>query len=449
MRETACSMQKTQKPTRPDSSENIWKDLTVKKRRTKQNNFPPSVTAHMSEATPNVSSGLDGSLPLIGNTGDASSTDEEKHHRLSEYKAKGKSDQQRRREEQLQRQKNKRGNLAELARKLATEHVDEDAASAENRIQTPAPQPTQATMEVVSISKEEREKQLEERRANFYRNQLMLPEYMQDVPSDLIGNWFVVPCPSTPQKCLVIASGGVTTSRLTTGVLLNKFSSNLPGGSRIQGGSRNSFTILDCIYHPDTQTYFVLDLMAWRGCLYYDCATDFRYLFFCFLWLFVICLRCDVSCCACSWDCKLLDCCSCSALHVMRNGSVTDVYLIVWYLTFFSFAVAGMQNFLDEFQTQRSCVSHGVTREPFSFCAFTFLWVWHGWFACCCRRPLSCATRRFTVLQQTNSVHFWNNTLVVLFTIGKLSSVFGNAATATGTATSATDAVVTNTVCKN
>jgi len=201
---------------------------------------------------------------------DVTNTEDVEHHRLADYKAKGKPDQQRRREEQLQRQKHKRGNLADLARKLANDHIGDET----NALDTPVV--AQESMEVVRLSKEEREKQQEDRRAAFYRSQLMLPEYMQDVPSDLFGNWFVVPCPATPQKCLVIASGGVTTSRLASGILLNKFSSNLPGGSRAQGGPKNSFTILDCIYHPDTQTYFVLDLMAWRGCLYYDCATDFR-----------------------------------------------------------------------------------------------------------------------------------------------------------------------------
>jgi len=104
----------------------------------------------------------------------------------------------------------------------------------------------------------------------------MLPEPMQEVPHDLIGGWFVVPFPSYSKRCLVTTSVGQTTSRLDNGVILHQFPSALPNGSRGQQSQKNA-CILDCVFHEPTSTYFVLDLMTWRGNLYYDCATDFRF----------------------------------------------------------------------------------------------------------------------------------------------------------------------------
>lgn len=53
-----------------------------------------------------------------------------------------------------------------------------------------------------------------------------------------------------------------------------RFSSNLPGGSAAgrRGGSKGGgYCILDCVFHELDQTFFVLDMMAWkvsrRGCL--------------------------------------------------------------------------------------------------------------------------------------------------------------------------------------
>ncbi|ERE75100.1 snurportin-1 [Cricetulus griseus] len=38
-----------------------------------------------------------------------------------------------------------------------------------------------------------------------------------------------------------------------------------------------NYTILDCIYSEVNQTYYVLDVMCWRGHPFYDCQTDFRF----------------------------------------------------------------------------------------------------------------------------------------------------------------------------
>ena len=55
---------------------------------------------------------------------------------------------------------------------------------------------------------------------------------MLDIPEDLKTNWFVLPRPEG-QRALVIASRGITISRLRNGRTLHTFPSALPNGNRI------------------------------------------------------------------------------------------------------------------------------------------------------------------------------------------------------------------------
>ena len=43
---------------------------------------------------------------------------------------------------------------------------------------------------------------------------------------------------------------------------------------------QNDYTILDCIYHEMSDTFYVLDLMCWKQQPFYDAPTSFR-----FFWL--------------------------------------------------------------------------------------------------------------------------------------------------------------------
>ncbi len=40
---------------------------------------------------------------------------------------------------------------------------------------------------------------------------------------------------------------------------------------------RDGHCILDCIFHPHDDTYYVLDMMSWKGYNLYDSATEFRF----------------------------------------------------------------------------------------------------------------------------------------------------------------------------
>ncbi|XP_007478251.1 snurportin-1 isoform X2 [Monodelphis domestica] len=109
-----------------------------------------------------------------------------------------------------------------------------------------------------------------------YANQLMLSEWLIDVPSDLGQEWIVVVCP-VGKRALVVASKGSTTAYTKSGYCVNRFPSLLPGGNKRTSTTGKDYTILDCIYSELNQTYYVLDVMCWRGHPVYDCQTDFRF----------------------------------------------------------------------------------------------------------------------------------------------------------------------------
>ncbi|XP_014489900.1 snurportin-1 isoform X1 [Vigna radiata var. radiata] len=114
----------------------------------------------------------------------------------------------------------------------------------------------------------------------WFAKQLMLPEWMIDVPNNLAQDWFVFARPSG-KRCFVVSCNGTTISRLRNGSILNRFPSALPSGARKkESGSSQSYSILDCIFHELDQTYYVIDMVCWRGYSLSDCTAEFR-----FFWL--------------------------------------------------------------------------------------------------------------------------------------------------------------------
>lgn len=58
---------------------------------------------------------------------------------------------------------------------------------------------------------------------------------------------------------------------------MDVFESNLPaGGSNYKGNKTTDYCILDCVYDQTTFTFYVLDMMCWKGHPIYDCDTEFR-----------------------------------------------------------------------------------------------------------------------------------------------------------------------------
>uniref|UniRef100_A0A2P2JMP8 Snurportin-1 n=1 Tax=Rhizophora mucronata TaxID=61149 RepID=A0A2P2JMP8_RHIMU len=116
----------------------------------------------------------------------------------------------------------------------------------------------------------------------WFARQLMLPEWMIDVPDRLSQDWYVFARPAG-KRCFVVSSNGTTISRLRNGSILHRFPSALPNGAKKTkdiSGPGQSYSILDCIFHESDQTYYVIDMVCWRGYSLYDCTAEFR-----FFWL--------------------------------------------------------------------------------------------------------------------------------------------------------------------
>uniref|UniRef100_A0A7N4PHX5 Snurportin-1 n=1 Tax=Sarcophilus harrisii TaxID=9305 RepID=A0A7N4PHX5_SARHA len=180
------------------------------------------------------------------------------HPRLAQYKSKYSSlEQSERRRKLLELQKSKRLDYVNHARRLA----EDDWTGLDNE-----------------EDKEEEGMDIDTGRKlpRRYANQLMLSEWLIDVPSDLGQEWIVVVCP-VGKRALVVASKGSTTAYTKSGYCVNRFPSLLPGGNKRTSSTGKDYTILDCIYSELNQTYYVLDMMCWRGHPVYDCQTDFRF----------------------------------------------------------------------------------------------------------------------------------------------------------------------------
>ncbi|NXN92740.1 SPN1 protein, partial [Rhinopomastus cyanomelas] len=184
------------------------------------------------------------------------------HPRLSAYKPRGGPGQTERRQRLLRLQKERRLDYVNHARRLA----EDDWAEMESE-------------EKEVEEEEEMDMDAGKKLPKRYANQLMLSEWLVDVPVDLEQEWLVVVCP-VGKRALVVASRGTTAAYTKSGFCVNRFPSLLPGGNRHNSTSDKVYCILDCIYSEAEQTYYILDVMCWRGHPVYDCQTDFR-----FFWL--------------------------------------------------------------------------------------------------------------------------------------------------------------------
>ncbi|EMS59538.1 hypothetical protein TRIUR3_16757 [Triticum urartu] len=80
------------------------------------------------------------------------------------------------------------------------------------------------------------------------------------------------------KRCMVVSSNGITISRLRNGTILHRFPSALPNGSKKGlSGPASSYSILDCIFHEPDETYYIVDMICWRGYSLYDCTAEFRF----------------------------------------------------------------------------------------------------------------------------------------------------------------------------
>ncbi len=152
------------------------------------------------------------------------------------------SEQSKRREKLLERQKQSRRDLRNHARSIA--HDEQPSRGTEfkrkRELEDDSLLPGEPSTKAYAISydlsrelAEENKKRIEERVRQKYSNILMLPEEMLEVPDDIQENWFAVPLPVGGKRCAVYSAKGRTTSRLRNGAILHRFNSNLPGKPNI------------------------------------------------------------------------------------------------------------------------------------------------------------------------------------------------------------------------
>jgi snurportin-1 len=198
------------------------------------------------------------------------------HPRFGAYKSAPTSDprqnQQVRRERQLAHQKKRREDFINHARALADGDVDTSAVAGEMDEGDEAEVHDMDTGGGDGDGGAYRPRKLYKQ----YRNQLMMSEWLVDVPEDLADKWLMVLCPEGKRN-LVVAGSGKTKQFSLAGKLINSFPSHLPGGSRKQNNWRTNTTLLDCIFSTVAKTFYVLDMMVWRSNSFYDCETDCRF----------------------------------------------------------------------------------------------------------------------------------------------------------------------------
>ncbi|XP_048583989.1 snurportin-1 [Nematostella vectensis] len=185
------------------------------------------------------------------------------HPRIGDYKVKPHNvpDQHVRRERKLEQQKKKRMDFVNYSRKLVDGCLDEDDLQELGH------------EEMDTISAED--KKSRRKKFNPYAYQLMLSEWLVDVPDDLTQEWLMVQCPFGKRN-LIIAVNGATSAYTKSGFRVNRFTSLLPGGSP-QTLKPNEYSILDCIFCEITSTFYILDIMCWRGHPVFDTETEFRF----------------------------------------------------------------------------------------------------------------------------------------------------------------------------
>jgi len=200
------------------------------------------------------------------------------HPRYSQFKQKseGFGDQAHRRRQLLKLQQEKRQKTFFQARGIVEGEIFEDDddmdGGDEDEIDAGKTPPVAA---IAAGTLPTKKKSKRKKVTNPYKNQLMLSEWMVDVPEDLATEWLMVICP-VGKRSMVVAARGTSVAYSRSGYCLNCFPSYLPGGNRRVDNCLGDSTIVDCIFNESTQTYYVLDIMCWRSHPVCDSEAQFR-----------------------------------------------------------------------------------------------------------------------------------------------------------------------------
>uniref|UniRef100_A0A3Q2CSQ1 Snurportin-1 n=1 Tax=Cyprinodon variegatus TaxID=28743 RepID=A0A3Q2CSQ1_CYPVA len=177
------------------------------------------------------------------------------HPRLAQYKSKySVLEQSERRQRFLDLQKTKRLNYVNHARRLA----DGDWTGADS------------DGEDHEVDRQENGEGSTEDEEAMEIERKKLPKHYANQGSGVLQLFF---CPVATE----LKRSGSTAAYTKSGYCVNRFPSLLPGGNRHNSAMGKDYTILDCIYSEVDRTFYILDVMCWRGHPVYDCPTEFRF----------------------------------------------------------------------------------------------------------------------------------------------------------------------------
>ncbi|XP_065197216.1 snurportin-1-like isoform X1 [Sycon ciliatum] len=250
-----------------------------------------------------LADGLAGGLVVVEAVNDTALP----HPRFDQYKSRvhRSSDQESRRRERLRRQKEQRQGILDAHRDVPAagdddcraaegQHGDSDESMAKEESQVSASACHSATAEAgndeASMDVEDMADGSSSRRRGrkskqkhltqvSYRKQLMMSEWLVDVPDDFASKWLMKICP-VGKRCLVVAGRGMTSAYSNNGHRINTFHSLLPGGAKKSPSHDAECTLLDCIYVESQCLYCVLDVLCWNSSDMLEVEADCR-----FFWL--------------------------------------------------------------------------------------------------------------------------------------------------------------------
>ncbi|KAI8989466.1 hypothetical protein BDB01DRAFT_543348 [Pilobolus umbonatus] len=196
--------------------------------------------------------------------------------------------QHKRRQKALEYQKRNREDTMSKARNLALGIITNDNDHEEEKEEEEEEEEREKTLKrhresdeemeerpkIVKYNVKNKKKNTNKKRKNLYANQIMYAESMETIPEDFIDQWIMMICPKG-KRCLVASGGGKTIARSKAGNVIARFQSILPNGSKYSLSS--DYCILDCVYDAIHWTFYVLDIMCWKGYSTFDCDTNFRH----------------------------------------------------------------------------------------------------------------------------------------------------------------------------
>ncbi|XP_030372444.1 snurportin-1 [Scaptodrosophila lebanonensis] len=134
------------------------------------------------------------------------------------------------------------------------------------------------TTEPEQGEEQQQQQQLPKARKQQNKNQkgqqhfrLQQSEWLRQRPKNL-SDWLLVPCPSG-KRCLVVAANGRTKVYNKAGRQIMQIRTLLPGDGHVQ----KCKTVLDCVYVPDLNCFYVLDALTFGQQQLLECEASFRF----------------------------------------------------------------------------------------------------------------------------------------------------------------------------